>query len=145
MTDRFNCSDDPFVSICWSLRWHSDTLYKVHSPTSDPALGSSCKTQFSEPQWHVSYDFKRIKSGLNVHTDVTDRAKSHMLPIQVITASALPHQVHLLSLHSVPFNNYWSSIYHARPIQKAFTFYFTLRSTQLTVSHIQSKEIITPR
>lgn len=36
-------------------------------------IGTSCRIKFSEPQRHVSYDFKRIKFVLNVHADVTNR------------------------------------------------------------------------
>lgn len=40
-------------------------------------------------------------------------------------------------LYTVSFNNYWSSISHARSIQKAFTFYFTTLCTtqQTSASH----------
>lgn len=106
------------------------------------------KSKTSQPQRQASYDFKRAEFVLNVHTDVTDEEQSlNVLPIQAMmhycfgaAASGL-----FASLHSVSFNNYWSSSPRSRSIQKAFTFNSTtICTTKPTAPNIQSKAIIIP-
>lgn len=106
------------------------------------------KSKTSQPLRQASYDFKRAKFVLNVHTDVTDEEQNlNVLPIQAMmhycfgaAASGL-----FASLHSVSFNNYWSSGPRSRSIQKAFTFNSTtICTTKPTAPNIQSKAIIIP-
>lgn len=104
-------------------------------------------SKVSEPPWHVCYGFKCITFVLNAHADVAGRKSKASHTSCSRHDSLLPRCCirSICFLYTVSFNNYWSSISHARSIQKAFTFYFTtLCTTQQTAPHVLSEEIITP-
>lgn len=58
--------------VCQSDQLCTNSVH-LYVTCANQFTGNSCKIKFGEPQRHVSYDFKRIKFVLNVHTDVTDR------------------------------------------------------------------------